>query len=166
MDASDLETAPPPVRPAIFVEASAASRRHRNQVAGVGLRWPVSAPWLRAAGALEVGMHRWSPPADGGGDQRVQLAVVPMLRWRPAPRWPAWFVEAGIGLSWHDGPYADKPGERITRWNFQDVLAVGRSVGPGAGQEVSLRWSHVSNAGLRKPNPGDDRLSVRWTIAW
>lgn len=158
-----VDPLPVPVAGAFFVEA-ARSVRHGNEVAGLGLRRPVSLPWLRAAAAVEVAVNRWSVPTPQGRQAVRQLTLVPVLRWVPAVRAPAWFVEAGVGLSVHDGPYLVRPGDRIAHWNFQDVLAIGRRL--GAGQEISLRWAHVSNAGLREPNPGDNRLSLRWTIAW
>lgn len=162
MDALALGMDAAPLRPAAFVEAAAPSRTG-NRVAGAGLRWPWSPPWLRAAGALEVSVHRWSVP---GGGARSQLALMPLLRWSRSTREPAWFAEAGVGLSWHDGAYVPRAGGGVTRWNFQDVVALGRTLGPGAAQELSLRWSHVSNASLRRPNPGDDRISLRWAFAW
>jgi lipid A 3-O-deacylase len=33
--------------------------------------------------------------------------------------------------------------------------------GPDGKQEIGLRWSHTSNAGLKKPNPGQDFLQLR-----
>lgn len=158
-----VDPLPVPVAAAFFVEAGR-SVRHGSDVAGVGLRWPVSLPMLRAAAALEVAVNGWSVPTPQRRQAVMQATLVPVLRWLPAVSAPAWFVEAGVGVSVHDGPYLVRPDDRISHWNFQDVLALGRRL--GAGQEISLRWSHVSNAGLHEPNPGDNRLSLRWTAAW
>lgn len=158
----DLAADQPPAL-AWFVEAGRSARE--AGVAGLGLRWA----WdplrtlPRVRGATELALNRWSAPTPQGRQHPLQLTLVPVLRWTPAAGSP-WFVEAGIGLSWHDRHYTAGETQQSTRWNFQDVLAAGR--GLGAGQEVSLRYSHVSNAGLRKPNPGEDRLTLRWLAAF
>jgi hypothetical protein len=144
-----------------FVEAGASVREAR--VAGLGLRRAAAWPWPQRHGpqtlAWELSLARWSVDQPQGRREVTQVALVPVLRWRLGGPGSAWFAEGGLGLSWHAGPYVPEDGRRVSRWNFQDVLAIGRETAGGA---WSLRWSHVSNAGLHKPNPGDDRLSVRW----
>ena len=49
-----------------------------------------------------------------------------------------------------------------THCNFASVAAVGRSFGPQRRQELSLRFFHVSNADLKKPNPGENFLQLRY----
>jgi lipid A 3-O-deacylase len=48
------------------------------------------------------------------------------------------------------------------RQAFLDVMGLGYTLGgPDGKQEIGLRWSHTSNAGLKKPNPGQDFLQLR-----
>jgi lipid A 3-O-deacylase len=148
-----------------FVEAGASAREAR--VAGLGLRRASGWPWPQRHGpvalAWEASLARWSVDQPQGRRLVTQAALVPVLRWRLGSAGSAWFAEGGLGLSWHGGPYVFEHGASVSRWNFQETLAVGREAGPGA---WSLRWSHVSNAGLHRPNPGDDRLSVRWAAGF
>jgi hypothetical protein len=69
-------------------------------------------------------------------------------------------VEAGLGLSLHDRPYRVARVQQASRLNFQEEVALGYHL--GAGRAVSLRLAHMSNAGLRKPNPGETWWSLRW----
>lgn len=148
---------------AVFVEAGLSARD--SNVAGVGARWP----WRWQADGLggtlslatDVGVSRWSAPQTAGGKRSVlQLTATPVFRWRPAGGASPWFLEAGIGLSYHDRDYIAKDAHHGTRWNFNDVVAVGRSFGA---HEVSLRAGHFSNASLKTPNPGDTTVSLRWS---
>jgi len=147
---------------AAYLEAGSSSREAR--VVGAGLRWSwhagILAPGVR--GVADLGLNHWSAPVDGGARQRsTQITLVPMLRWEWGSARGA-FVEAGIGLSVQDRHYAAGTARQSSQWNFQDVLATGLRLAPG--QELSLRYSHLSNAGLRRPNPGEDRFSLRWSV--
>ncbi len=147
---------------AVFVDAGASSRG--AQVVGLGARWP-SGWQAQALGgklglALEVGVHAWSVRQDTGDRQRsVQFTATPVIRWRGQDGASPWFIEVGIGLSYHDKAYGVKSAHQSTRWNFNDVIGVGRHIGQ---HELGLRLTHFSNAGLRKPNPGDSSVSLRW----
>lgn len=150
--------------PSLFVDGGPTA--HDGHVVGLGLRWPSGwqaqrwgAQWSLAT---DLSLRRWSASLAQGRDTTLQLALAPVLRWRPDAGRSAWFVEGGIGLSLHDSRY-ERDGQRMsTRWNFQDMLGVGRSLGER--QELSLWLVHVSNAGLRKPNPGEEMLLLRWSM--
>lgn len=158
------QAAAPARGPALFLEGGGSARD--ATVVGVGLRWPWRWEAERWGGqwslAADASVHHWSTSLATGREATTQLALVPVLRWRPDKGRSAWFVEGGIGLSLHDSHYVREDARMSTRWNFQDVLAVGRAVGER--QEWSLRLVHVSNGGLRKPNPGEDLLLLRWSL--
>ncbi len=147
-----------------FVEAGRTARQAR--VAGVGLRrnWTRWRAPLGLQGATEVAVSRWwSASSTEVRGASTQLTVVPVLRWRPAPD-AAWFLEAGLGLALHGPRDGARSTQARTRWNFEDVIALGWQ--PAPGWALSLRYAHVSNAGLRKPNPGEDRLLLRLTASF
>ncbi len=165
MPASSQEEAlPAPDR--VFLHIGRSSRD--AAVGGVGLRWESRWASQRLAGefsgALDVSLSHWSAVSQ---ERRAygQLAVVPLLRWRPAAGGSAWFLEAGIGASFHHRRYEVAGVHMASRWNFQDVVALGRNFGPNGRREWSLRAVHVSNAGIRRPNPGEDLLVLRSSFA-
>ncbi len=147
---------------AVFVQAGTSDRG--ATVAGAGARWPLACPALgpRVGLALELGLARWSAPQEAGGRRAfVQFTATPLLRWRGHTS--PWFLEAGIGVSYHARDYVAKAAHQGTRWNFNDVLGVGLNLGA---HEVGLRVAHFSNAGLKEPNPGDSSVSLRWSLSY
>lgn len=133
-------------------------------MAGAGVRGPSiwQAQFLggNVGLGLEVGIHAWSAQQGAGRRQHtVQAVAMPIFRWRGDGGGSPWFLEAGVGLSYHNKEYEAKSAHQSTRWNFNDVIGVGRSF---RSHEVGLRLSHFSNAGVQHPNPGDTRLALRW----
>ena len=51
-----------------------------------------------------------------------------------------------------------------TRFNFASHLGVGVRLGAQQQHEWLLRVQHVSNAGLKKPNPGENFLQLRYAL--
>lgn len=146
----------------VFIEAGSLHRG--SEVVGIGLNLPFDWQAMRWGGrfsaSAEVSASRWASDSDSGRQVQAQLALVPLLRYTPREGRSPWFVEAGIGLSLHRRAYEAGDIRMSTRWNFYDVLAVGRRFGED--DELSLRAVHVSNAGVRKPNPGEELILLRW----
>lgn len=133
----------------------------------VGVAWPWS--WrgsllgAEVSGQTEAYVSAWRADAIGGGSNTyAQLGLVPVLRFRPDAGKSDWFFEAGIGISVLDKVYRTPDRQMSTSWNFHDTLGVGMSLGPGRDSEISLRWTHYSNAGIKKPNPGLDFIQLRY----
>lgn len=139
------------------------------RAASGGVAW--SLPWRSASGQFtaraEVFASLWRTPGPVGGHRNlVQVGAVPMLRLHADGGRSPWFIEGGIGLSWLDGQLRTPQRSFSTRLNFSDNVGFGRSFGARGEQELSLRWQHTSNAGVRKPNPGQDLLLVRYAHAF
>lgn len=118
-------------------------------------------------GHWEVHLARWRVPEGtaepGAARLWTQWALVPALRWRPDQGRSAWFVEGGIGLSVMDGHYATRHKAFSTRFNFTDHVGVGVSFGAQRQHELMLLARHVSNGGIRKPNPGENFVQLRYS---
>lgn len=157
-----------PLRPdGVVVLAGGADRG--VQAAGVGLawQWDRDAPRRGAfAGHTEVTASRWQARDFGGGTQAFRhVVILPVVRlYLDGGRSP-WFLEAGIGASWTHGRYVTPSKEFSTHFNFHDVLGFGVRFGKGQRHELGLRYVHVSNAGLKRPNPGEDFVFLRY-VAW
>lgn len=136
-------------------------------VVSAGLLWPwqwrTTLAGAEVTAQTELFFSNWRARQVGGGRQNVvQVGLVPLFRLRPSGGQSPWFFEAGIGLSVTDKRFVTPDKTFSTRWNFSDNLAVGRNFGAQGEHEVSLRWQHSSNAGVKKPNPGLDLLMVRY----
>lgn len=144
----------------VFAEAGVAPSRSRSVTAGAHWLWD----WqgrignTQATGMTELYLSRWH----ARDDTVTQLALVPLVRLRLDHGRSPWFMEGGIGVSVMDELYRNHGKRFSTRFNFVDVFAVGRGLGPDRRHEVSLRLSHISNADLKKPNPGENFLQLRY----
>jgi lipid A 3-O-deacylase len=141
--------------------------QHGNdtRTATIGLRWPMQSSFWdgRVTGAWDVYASHWKTNAQAGLDQSyAEIGLVPMFRYRFDGGQSPWFVEAGIGVSYLDKTYYTPTGHFSTQWNFSDHLGVGLSFGQQRHQSVGLYVKHVSNAGLRQPNPGESFVQLRY----
>jgi len=141
---------------------------HGSYAVTMGVSWPWQ--WQRHSrrgqwtGATEAFVSHWNARSPRGGREGyTQVGIAPVLRYRFAHGRSPWFVEAGIGLSWFDSYYETNRKRFSTRFNFYDTIGVGRSFGDAREHEWSLRLTHISNAGIRKPNPGEDFVQLRYT---
>jgi hypothetical protein len=141
-----------------------------TRTAGVGLIWPWQTSWPlwggRLGGSTEVGLAGWrSTDVPGRGDlDLAQATLVPTLRWRADEGRSAWFGEAGIGLSVASRIYESRDKRFSTAFNFADHIGIGRSFGPQQQHELVLRYEHVSNAGIKHPNPGENFVQLRYAF--
>ena len=147
-----------------FVEGGIAD--HDAYSATIGLIWPWSWRYQALGGELTAITEAYASHWSGRGvDDRVsftQLGLLPLLRYRFAQGRSDWFLEAGIGISVMDRIYRTSDKQFSTRFNFVDVAGVGRSFGAQRRQELSLRIAHISNADIKKPNPGENFLQLRY----
>lgn len=125
--------------------------------------WKRDWAWVHASGQTELFASAWRAHDFEGGHQWFgQAGVLPTLRLRFDEGRSPWFAEAGIGLSWLGRHYITPHKQMGSRFNFIDVVGVGRNFGSDGRHELSLRYTHVSNAGLREPNPGEDFVVLRY----
>ena len=83
-----------------------------------------------------------------------QVGVTPMMRWWLGERW---FAEAGIGATLMSHTrFSNK--EFSTAFQFGDHIGLGWALNNQ--WRLGLRYSHFSNASIKKPNPGFDMLSL------
>jgi lipid A 3-O-deacylase len=149
----------------VFVEGGVAEYRTYSATAGAVWDWSWRTQWLggEVTARTEALASHISPRSAEGVGSVTLLAVVPVIRYRFSDGSSPWFVEGGIGASLTDGRYKTANREFSTRLNFYDVASVGRSFGAGRKSELSLRLLHISNAGIKRPNPGEDFLQLRYT---
>jgi hypothetical protein len=155
------------LRPAGYFIQGALAERQAYSVSA-GLVWPWS--WRRGFGRTELTgltegfVSLWSARGATGRQSFTQLGVLPLLRMRLDNGRSDWFVEGGIGLSLMDRTYRTEVKQFSTTGNFVDVLGVGRTFGADRRRELSLRIAHISNGGIKKPNPGEDFLQLRYAV--
>jgi len=113
----------------------------------------------------DVGVSRWSAPIRGHRKGTKVLNLKPTARWRGNEGRSRWFVEAGVGMSYAlHKRYATEDRAFSTRFNFASHAGAGYLFGGHYDHEVLLRVEHHSNASIKKPNPGENFLQMRYAL--
>ena len=167
---SGYASAAEPTAPSVYTEGGQTFQQGSDTTtATIGLRLPVQRTFWdgRVTAAWDLYLSGWKADVlPGHRSQFTQIGLVPMFRYRFDAGQSPWFVEAGVGISYLSEPYQTANKSFSTRWNFSDHLGVGRSFGAERRQELGLYVKHVSNAGLRSPNPGESFLLLRYAYAF
>jgi lipid A 3-O-deacylase len=147
-------------------------RAPHNDTSTESLTIGVVVPWTRRqsvqGGAVsfywDLFLSQWRAPIfDRSGHHNYsQLGAVAGWRYRFDHGASPWFAEAGLGLTMMNDRYQTPDRSFSTRFQFTEQLGIGRSFGAQGEHELSLRMQHFSNAGIRKPNPGENFVRVRY----
>jgi len=139
---------------------------HETYTLSAGAIWPWS--WRKEAmggeltGLTEGYVSYWKARAAAGRQSFTQVGLVPLVRYRFSQGRSDWYLEGGIGISVMDRLYRTPQKQFSTSFNFVDTLGVGRSFGAQRQHEVGLRVVHMSNGSIKKPNPGENFLQLRY----
>ncbi|QXL83874.1 acyloxyacyl hydrolase [Comamonas sp. NLF-1-9] len=151
-----------------YLQGSASSGGTHLLTLGTTLPWKTSG-WQLASGTLS---GHWDAYASRWNYRGVRhsglwlLGLTPVLRWTPDAGQAPWFVQAGIGITLMDHLYR-KPGKAFsTAFNFASHLGVGLRFGEQRQQEVMLSVQHISNARIKRPNPGINLVQLRYALHW
>ena len=113
-------------------------------------RWRLHGYWEASAGA-------WESDDDSSAD----FALTPVFRFERHGRQRVPYFEAAIGfhiLSRH----ISRERQFSTNFQFGDHIAAGLRFGPRARYDVGVRLQHLSNGGIRHPNPGINFVLLRF----
>ena len=154
--------------PSVYVQGEWARRQTDAITIGATLPWGT---WRRPLWGGELRGHwdlylsRWFFKGAARHGGTLVLGVTPTLRLRPDGGSSAWFWEAGIGATLADQRYHPAGQEEFsTRFNFASHLGLGRNFGAQRQHELMLSVQHVSNAGIKSPNPGENFLQLRYAL--
>ena len=154
--------------PSIYLQVDRAEHGTDALTAGTTLPWRQWRAQLwggELRGHWDIYLSRWSFDGMGGHNHSLLLGVTPTLRLRPDGGRSAWFWEAGIGATLANRRYRPVGQEAFgTRFNFASHLGLGVSLGAQRRHELLLRLQHVSNAGIKEPNPGLNLVQLRYAL--
>ena len=76
------------------------------------------------------------------------------------------FVEAGVGVRLITHPRIATDYTLSTAFQFADMIGVGAQIGERQQWQVGFRFQHLSNAGIKHPNPGIDfsEIYAQWNF--
>jgi len=158
-----------PHSPTLYVQAGWGERSTNSLTIGGTLPWN---GWKYALWSSELRGHwdmhlsRWSFRAvPGRSSSLILLGITPTLRLYPNGGHSAWFWEAGVGLTTTNHRYVTQHKEFSARFNFASHLGIGIHLGEHRRHEFLLRVQHLSNANIKRPNPGEDFIQLRYAYA-
>nr|WP_320192341.1 acyloxyacyl hydrolase [uncultured Desulfobacter sp.] len=129
--------------------------------AGLLKQWDVK--WFEtkvgyANGYFELSYNRW----ENGGDDVNAVALSPVFQYVFHAGGAIWYpyIEAGIGIAYLDD-YMINDRDLSSNFLFEDRVGVGVRI---KNMDISFRYMHYSNAGLKEPNNGIDILIG--TLVW
>ena len=154
------------LRPSAAFIAEGGVSIHGDYSVAAGVSWPWT--WTRTShsgewtATTEAYVSHWNSRVPGERLSFTQVGVIPVFRYRFDHGRSDWFADAGIGISYMDRLYRRQTKQFSTRFNFVDVVGLGFNFGDQRKHEVGLRVAHISNAGLKRPNPGENFLQLRY----
>lgn len=160
-------TAPAQATSSLYLQVARASEHTQTYTVGLTRPWATWQSTLWGAplrGHWDLHLSQWASDHPGGRQHTTVLGITPTLRLWPGGLGAAWFVEGGIGAVLANRRYSTPSKTFSTRFNFASHLGVGVRLGAQQQHEWLLRVQHVSNAGLKKPNPGENFLQLRYAL--
>lgn len=116
-----------------------------------------SGGWGRLDLAGEFGVAYWKADGSRSPSDVWQFNAIPMFRWWAGERF---YIEAGIGATaFTSTRFANK--SISTAFQFGNHVGLGFLVAPN--QRLGIRYSHFSNANMKKPNPGLDVVQMTYS---
>lgn len=150
--------------PSVFVQGGAGAHSLYSFSGGAAWPWDWKSSGGGWTGYTELLAGFWTAKAVGDGhDTFAHVALSPIFRYRFDSGNSPVFFEGGIGLSLTSPKYITPSKTFSTQFNFADTIGVGYSFGQNWNQAVTLRLQHISNGGIKKPNPGEEFLQLRYT---
>lgn len=133
---------------------------HGVKKADVGLVWNSGLKWWEIAGYHfellgEAHAAYWDIRENGAINSNIwEFGVTPLFRFlRSTGRFRP-YIEAGVGVRMlsHTGETADRTFS--SSFQFADMVGVGLLFGSHQNYQAGYRFQHLSNAGIKHPNPG------------
>ena len=128
---------------------------HSVEIWRVGAQWQQRPKWLKQSPwqlYWDLSVGSWNSATGTVHD----FGVTPELRHPIGSR--GTYFDAGIGFHVLSDSHISSDFGFSTRFQFGDHVGVGYNFGP---LDVSARLQHLSNGGMRNPNPGINFLLLR-----
>lgn len=153
-----------------YVDAGSTTR-NRSNTAALGVLIPTSAfNWIpRKAGPLslhwDLALSSWRAlQVQGGRREFTQLSGIGVWRYALGGPDAPLFLDFGLGISVFDRLYTARTGSFSTAFQFTEAIGLGYRFGKDNDYEISVRAQHISNAGIKKPNPGAELVRLRFAF--
>lgn len=100
----------------------------------------------------EVNVAGWQSRGGTDSTNLAEFGLTPILRVEKRGGYFVPFIEGGVGLRLLTHTATSAEHNMSSAFQFGDMVGVG--VGIGKSIETGFRFQHISNAGIKEPNPG------------
>ena len=124
--------------------------------------WFADRDWV-VGSYLDGSIGQWHAHNAAGDDHVINdFSITPVLRATERVR-SAWapYAEVGVGAHYISDHHIYRGRDMSTHFQFGDHVGVGFSFGEQLAWDLGLRFQHISNAGMKNPNPGINFYQVR-----
>jgi hypothetical protein len=133
--------------------------QHKVDEVDLGLVWDPGLTWWEIGGwhfALtgEAHVAYWHTSEGAFHNNVYVLGVQPMVRFIKDSGAIRPYVEAGAGVRWLSHARITDTYSLGTAFQFTEVVGVGAQFGAHQQYQAGFRFQHISNAGIKEPNPG------------
>lgn len=126
----------------------------------LGLVWDPHLHWWAVGGwnfALIGEAHAAYWNTEGNVNRHVgEFGFTPVVRFEKSAGYIRPFVEAGAGVRILTHARFTDSYTLSSAFQFADMVGVGASFGSRQQYEIGYRFQHISNASIKRPNPGVD----------
>lgn len=140
------------------------SKHHINKTE-IAFQWDSGHAWGNPNGWLlglgyELNVGYWNSTSDNNPRDPFEIGVSPVLTlsWRRY-RWVP-FMEASVGVRLLTETRTSDDHEYSTAFQFGEYVGAGIAFGHNQRAAVGYRFQHISNGGIKQPNPGTTFHSV------
>lgn len=133
---------------------------HSVRKADLGLVWDPGLSWWEIGGyhftvVGEAHVSYWDIQEGHAAHSNIwEFGLTPVFRFVRSSGWFRPYLEAGVGVRMLS--HVRETGDRSLSSSFQfaDVVGIGAQFGAHQNYQAGFRFQHLSNAGLKHPNPG------------
>ena len=153
------EAAGPSLDQRFGVQLAAGVAQHKVKEADVGFVWDPGLNFWEIGGwhfsvTGEAHLSYWHTNEGAFHNDVYALGVQPMLRFIKDSGAIRPYIEAGAGIRALSHPTITDTYTLSTAFQFTEVVGVGAQFGTRQQYQAGCRFQHISNAGIKEPNPG------------
>ncbi len=147
------------------VQVAAGTADHHVRKIDLGLAWDPNLTWWHIGDwqfALigEAHVAWWHTDEGNVHDNIGEFGLTPIIRFRKSSGYFRPYLEAGDGVRLLTSPTISSRYTLSTAFQFADMVGVGLAFGSSGQYRVGYRFQHISNASIKRPNPGIDFQQV------
>ncbi len=141
------------------VQVAGGLGEHKVDKIDLGLVWNPDINWWYIGGwhfALigEAHVAYWHSGEGTSRNDVYELGVNPLVRFIKDTGAIRPYIEAGAGVRGLTHPTVNDDYRLSTAFQFTEIVGVGAQFGGHQQYEAGFRFQHISNAGIKEPNPG------------